>query len=329
MPRKTVRYAYEGKTRKEKTGTRSAAIALYRARKDAIRRDEKLPDSRNSKRVKLSDLIDAIIVYTEHHKDHRNYVSRGEIVRAALGSRPADEIKPEEIEKWLRKQCRTNSTANRYRAFISLCYREGIRNGKVRSNPARLVRQRPENNGRIRYLSHSEFDRLHDAVAKRFPGHLAEFVVSVHTGMRLGEQYRVTWADVDWDRRLLRIESKNGTVRTVVLNSAALAVLEPLRAAVNAKEQRIFPRQTRADKKTMNEDFNTRSWFEPCLRDAGIAGYTWHCNRHTFCSWIAMSVGSIKDIQQLAGHKTIQMSARYAHLSDAHIAAAAERLVRG
>jgi hypothetical protein len=73
-------------------GTRSAAIALYRARKDAIRRDETLPDSRNSKGVKLSDLIDAILVYTEDHKDHRNYVSRGEIVRAALGSRPADEI---------------------------------------------------------------------------------------------------------------------------------------------------------------------------------------------------------------------------------------------
>jgi hypothetical protein len=47
----------------------------------------------------------------------------------------------------------------RYRAFVSLCYREGIRNGKVRSNPARLVRQRPENNGRIRYLSHAEFGR--------------------------------------------------------------------------------------------------------------------------------------------------------------------------
>jgi hypothetical protein len=174
-----IRYAYEGRTRKEKAGTRSAAIALYRARKDAIRRDEKFPDTRNSKRVKLSDLIDAILVFTEHLKDHRSYVSRGEILRAALGERPAEEIKPEEIEKWLRKQCKTNSTANRYRALISLCYREGIRNGKVKTNPARLVRQRPENNGRIRYLSYTEYDRLHQVIVEKFPGHVAEFVVSV------------------------------------------------------------------------------------------------------------------------------------------------------
>jgi hypothetical protein len=33
-----------------------------------------------------------------------------------------------------------------------------------------------------------------------------------------------------------------------------------------------------------------------------------------------MSGGSTKDIQQLAEHKIIQISARYAHLSDAHIA---------
>jgi hypothetical protein len=26
--------------------------------------------------------------------------------------------------------------------------------------------------------------------------------------------------------------------------------------------------------KTKPEDFNTRSWFEPCLKDAKISGYT-------------------------------------------------------
>ena len=42
-------------------------------------------------------------------------------------------------------------------------------------------------------------------------------------------------------------------------------------------------------------------------------GYVWHCNRHTFCSWLAMAGATIKEIQELAGHKTITMSASYAH----------------
>jgi integrase len=47
----------------------------------------------------------------------------------------------------------------------------------------------------------------------------------------------------------------------------------------------------------------------------------WHLNRHTFCSWLA-----IKEIQELAGHKTITMSARYSHLSPAHRLSVIDRI---
>lgn len=58
-----------------------------------------------------------------------------------------------------------------------------------------------------------------------------------------------------------------------------------------------------------------------------VADYTWHNNRHTFCSWLALAGVSIKEIQVLAGHKTITMAARYAHLSPEATASASERLV--
>jgi integrase len=57
--------------------------------------------------------------------------------------------------------------------------------------------------------------------------------------------------------------------------------------------------------------FDTRSWFHLCLEDAKIEKYVWHSNRHTFCSWLSMTGASIKEIQKLAGHKSIVMSARY------------------
>jgi site-specific recombinase XerD len=55
-------------------------------------------------------------------------------------------------------------------------------------------------------------------------------------------------------------------------------------------------------------------WFNECLETSEINDYTWHNNRHTFCSWLAMAGASIKEIQEAAGHKTIQMAARYSHL---------------
>ena len=72
-----------------------------------------------------------------------------------------------------------------------------------------------------------------------------------------------------------------------------------------------------------------RWWFEPALEEAKIDDYTWHNNRHTFCSWLALEGVSIKAIQVLAGHKTIAMSTRYAHLSPEQSAPASERIVTG
>ena len=56
---------------------------------------------------------------------------------------------------------------------------------------------------------------------------------------------------------------------------------------------------------------NPRYWFATALADTKIVRYRWHDNRNTFCSRLAMRGENMKVIQQLAGHKTIQMSARY------------------
>ena len=74
------------------------------------------------------------------------------------------------------------------------------------------------------------------------------------------------------------------------------------------------------------ERFDNRSWFLPCLQEAGIEDYVWYSNRHTFCSWLAMAGASIKEIQEEAGHKTITMAARYSHLSPEHRQSVVDRI---
>lgn len=319
-----IHYYAAGKRHREKVGRKSDAIKLYQSRKADAVAGRKLPELRNSKVVTVSELIDDALEFVAHHKDNRNYRSKGEIVRAAIGSRPAGEVTPQELERWLRERCKTAATANRYKAFVSLCYREGVRNGKVSVNPARLVRQRKEVGGRLRFLSREEYDQLHKLIAKRFPEHLAEFVVSVHTGMRLSEQYSCTWTQVHLDRRTIELtKTKNGSARSVHLNSDAIAALESLRRPRQHPSDPVFPREGNKGR------FDTRSWFQPCLEEAGISGYVWHCNRHTFCSWLAMAGASIKEIQEAAGHKTITMSARYSHLSPAHRLSVVERIASG
>jgi hypothetical protein len=42
--------------------------------------------------------------------------------------------------------------------------------------------------------------------------------------------------------------------------------------------------------------------------------------------WLAMAGATIKEIQELAGHKTITMSARYSHLSPEHKLSVIDRI---
>src|SRR5665213_340972 len=323
-----IHYYADGKRHREKVGRKGDAIKLYQMRKADTLAGRKLPQLRNTKAVTVSDLIDLALEATKNHKDRRNYVSKAEIVRAGLGDLPASEVTPQEVADWLESKFKTPATSNRYKAFISLCYRQGMRNEKVSGNPARLFSKRRESAGRIRYLSREEYNRVCDAIRKLFPAHLPEFVVSVNTGMRLTEQNSATWSQYDESRRAIDLtQTKNGTARTIHLNADALAAIESVRHPGQKPADRIFPREEKKGLTARKQErFDTRSWFVPCLEEAKITGYVWHCNRHTFCSWLAMAGATIKEIQELAGHKTITMSARYAHFSPDHKLSVIDRI---
>jgi site-specific recombinase XerD len=195
--------------------------------------------------------------------------------------------------------------------------REAVRNGKVVSNPARLVRQRAENNGRIRFLTEAEETSLRSAIQSRFPEHEAELAISLGTGMRLSEQYTLAWKNVDFERREINLDrTKNGSPRMIPMNDAVLSAMNEFARRTRAKgrDALVFPIK------------NPKDWFKPAMLDAKVVNYRWHDNRHTFCSRLAMRGENLKVIQQLAGHKTIQMSARYAHLGEKSLHAAVSGL---
>ena len=55
--------------------------------------------------------------------------------------------------------------------------------------------------------------------------------------------------------------------------------------------------------------------------------YTWHSNRHTFASRLAMTGAGLLTIKEVGGWRTLAMIQRYAHLAPGHVQAAVERLV--
>jgi len=313
-----VRYRENGTLHREKVGRKSDALALYQKRKNEIRMGAKLPENMRRASIRFGQLAEDIRSYSEkHHRDRGHIESRLKRILPDFQNRQADQIKPEDIDGWIARNTETAATANRYRALFSLIFREALRNGRVTGNPARLVRLRHENNGRIRFLTDDEERRLRKVITKKFPEHLPELTVSLGTGMRLSEQYSLTWEQIDFARKEINLEqTKNGSARAIPMNSdvrQAFEILHEMDKPASA-DSRVFLLHS------------PRYWFAAALADAKIARYRWHDNRHTFCSRLAMRGENMKVIQQLAGHKTIQMSARYAHLGEKNLRTAIEGL---
>jgi integrase len=75
-----------------------------------------------------------------------------------------------------------------------------------------------------------------------------------------------------------------------------------------------------------SKTIGARGWFKVALSDVGIADFHWHDLRHTFASRLVMAGVDIRTVQELMGHKTIQITMRYAHLAPAHQLEAVQRL---
>jgi len=335
-----IRYAdTTGRIRREKAGAKSLAVQLYQKRKTEVRQAVKLPENLRTKPVPFSELANDALDFSRNHKlSHRQDACRMAFVISQFGNRTADTITPQEIDRWLESHWDwAKATKNRYLALLKLTYRLGNQNEKVKNNPARLVRMQRENNARIRYLNQheplpatldylkrhtDEESRLRAVIETKYAFHMPEFEIALNTGMRLSEQYNTEWPNVNLAQRLLTVSrSKHGEKRHIPLNSTAVAAFERLALQANGSTF-VFLNMERDAPLRAN-----KHWFENSVVEAGIRDLTWHDLRHTFASRLAMAGVDLRTIQELMGHKTIQMTCRYSHLSPSHQLAAVEKLV--
>ena len=303
-----------GKRRREKAGTKSVAITLYRKRKQQVLEGKKLPELFRKPSVNFSQLVDDALAYARRNKRSYNTdVPRFASLKEWFGSHPAEELTPREIENALARAAEKHkwaaSTFNHYRSLMSLSYRLGILNRKVTTNPARSVMHRREDNNRVRFLTEEEEKKLRKVIKRKWASHLPELDLAINTGIRKGSQYGLTWDMVDFKGRMLNIpRTKNEEPIHVPLNDAAVAALRVVHTKGDGK-RRVF-QSTRTGEPLENG----RHWFDDSLIKAGIKDFRWHDLRHTFASRLRMKGAPLEDIADLLGHKSLTMTRRYAHL---------------
>jgi integrase len=267
---------------------------------------------------------------TPTKRSRRVDLMRAKTLRAHFGGIEIATITAPLVRRFIQARLaagRANGTINRELALASVAVNWCNKELDWQLPNPFAKRKLPEPEGRLRWLTREEAERLIEA-GKPY-GYLADFIqLALHTGLRSGELLHLEWSRVDLIRNLLYLEGgrvKSGKRRTVPLNEAAHTALIR-RARFRAEQCPAAPWVfAHPDGRRLTD---LRGSFKTACQVAEITDFHIHDLRHTFASWLVQEGVSLAEIRDLLGHKTVTMTERYAHVAPENLRAATERLTQ-
>jgi integrase len=242
-----------------------------------------------------------------------------------LGHLPLGEVTPARLVEARDDlaQSRGPRTTRGYLATIEHAFKLAVEEWLwLEASPMARVRKPKEPRGRVRFLSDDERHRLLDACRASHNRYLYPLVLlGLLTGCRKGELLGLHWSQVDFKRAMIVLEhTKNGDRRSVPLVLQAESVLREHGRLRRLDSPLVFPRSDN------RAPIDIRYSWHHALTAAEIDDFRMHDLRHSCASALAASGASLLDIAQILGHRSLDMTRRYAHLTEDHTRRTLERM---
>ncbi|WP_419914641.1 tyrosine-type recombinase/integrase [Hoeflea sp.] len=320
-----------GRSRRLSVG-KLGKVTLDQARKQAVKLMGKIATGEDPaeerRRLLRSETVGQLAdVYMKEHCAGRckprtieahNWLLK-KFIRPKLGKRKLLDLRPADIARMHADLRSTPYNANRalglLRAMLNCAERwEMIPHG---SNPAAVIKPYPEKK-RERYLSAEELTRLlktldtaeEDGMIDVYEA--AAIRLLIFTGCRLTEITTLEWAGIDFAKSRIVLErhktDKHGA-KIVPLNDSALEVLKAL-PRLKDNPYVIVGREAGTHL------VNLQKPWRRVRKAAGLDDVRLHDLRHSFASFAVGAGIPLAVIGGLLGHRSVQTTARYAHLAD-------------
>lgn len=234
-------------------------------------------------------------------------------------SKRLDEISTFDVERLksqLSKKGLADATVKHAMVLIRQIFNKALAWGLHKGeNPIKGIKMPSVQNQRERFLSFEEAQSLLEALGEKSQTLHDMATISLHCGLRAGEIFSLKGQHIDLENGLITIaDSKNKTARKAFMTNT---VRDILKNRMTEKESYLFQDRWHKGKiKTVSRVF--RDVVNSIGLNNGIEDnrqkVTFHSLRHTFASWLALQGESLMTIRELLGHKSFEMTKRYAHL---------------
>jgi len=193
------------------------------------------------------------------------------------------------------------------------------RRGKLVSgdSPTRNVKIPKFDNRRQRFLSHAEADLLLATLKEKDESIYKMALLSLHTGMRASEIFKLTWGCIDTERGIITIlDAKSGHGRAAFMTGQIKKMFNGMKRGKN--DDFVFMQRKGIPYKeipTLFRDIITKLKFNENVSDTRQR-VCFHSLRHTMASWHAEGGTDLYILKELLGHGSITLTERYSHLSN-------------
>ena len=244
----------------------------------------------------------------------------GEKRAVTLKDLPLKDVTPFHLEK-LKKSMADGGQSPRsiqyalavVRQVFNAARRHAVFNG---DNPTAKVKFPKPDNGRMRFLTHKEADKLLEALKGKSMDVHDMTLLSLHCGLRFGEISALTWQDVDTKSGTLTIRNAKAGSRYAFLTEQAAAMLKGRKK----KKPADYVFRKRGGGKLIDVSHTFSRVISDLKLNKGIDDprlkICFHSCRHSYASWLIEEGADLYTVQKLLGHKTNVMTQRYAHLSE-------------
>ena len=162
-------------------------------------------------------------------------------------------------------------------------------------------------------------------------GYDAAVEFAIATGARRQEIIDLTWGDIDWINRRLKVTGKRDRTRTIPITDDVFALLKgelghhPVKVFTFVSEYTRVTADGRRYERGQRYPMTAtglEAAFKRMTAKAGVSNYRFHDNRHTAATRLLRETGNLKLVQRLLGHSDIGTTAKYAHVTDDDLAQA-------
>ncbi|GAB6035724.1 hypothetical protein JCM15519_02830 [Fundidesulfovibrio butyratiphilus] len=256
-------------------------------------------------------------------------------IAPVIGARPLKEISPfhlERIKKNVADAGLTPRTGQYVLAITRQTFNAASRTGAFsgESPVTKIKMPSATGNARTRFLTSEEAGRLLEALGEsRSPDMHDVALLSLYTGLRSSECFKLRWADVDVEGRIIHVmDPKNKHPRAVPMPSNVSQMFAQRCPTPCDLGELVFPNSKGEVTAFVSNAF--RAAVNKLGLNDGITDprqkVVFHTLRHTCASWMVQNGVPLFTVGKILGHKTMTMTERYSHLAPDTLRAAIDTL---